>query len=122
MVGIVKVDTLQNNAGTSSVGMDYVVNGSAKAWGTVNQVGTQAVLNSLNISSISDGGTGATTYTFSTSFDANDYSSTCSTQNKNNFAGVDSTRSSSAAKIFTYDYSGSTEDRVQYMTCVGDLA
>jgi len=121
MAGKIIADTIETGAG-ADISTSYVVNGSAKVWGTVNQVGTQAVLNSLNISSIADGGTGDTTYTFSTSFDANDYSSTCSAQNKNNFAGVDSTRSSSAAKIFTYDYSGSAEDRVQYMMCVGDLA
>lgn len=60
MVGIVKVDTLQNNAGTSSVGMDYVVNGSAKAWIDHNQVTSHSIRDSLNISSITDAGTGKT--------------------------------------------------------------
>ena len=58
MVGIVKVDTLQNNAGTSSVDMDYVVNGSAKAWNNINGTGTIAIRDSFGISSISDLGTG----------------------------------------------------------------
>ena len=58
MVGIVKVDTLQNNAGTSSVDMDYVVNGSAKAWVNFNGTGTIAARDSLNLSSLTDSGTG----------------------------------------------------------------
>ena len=59
MVGIVKVDTLQNNAGTSSVDMDYVVNGSAKAWVNINgSSGTPTARDSLNVSSITDNNTG----------------------------------------------------------------
>ena len=57
MVGIVKVDTLQNNAGTSSVGMDYVVNGSAKAY-IYSPATSASISDSFNISSITDGGTG----------------------------------------------------------------
>ena len=64
MVGIVKVDTLQNNAGTSSVGMDYVVNGSAKAWNNVNGTGTVASRDSFNISGITDIGTGQIKHSF----------------------------------------------------------
>ena len=59
MVGIVKVDTLQNNAGTSSVGMDYVVNGSAKAWVSFNGTASGATArDSFNNSSMADNGTG----------------------------------------------------------------
>jgi len=57
MVGIVKVDTLQNNAGTSSVDMDYVVNGSAKAWAEI-AAGGASIPDSFNFSSIDDDGTG----------------------------------------------------------------
>lgn len=66
MVGIVKVDTLQNNAGTSSVGMDYVVNGSAKAW--VDASGAAVLLGSFAISSGTDNGTGDYSYAFSNAF------------------------------------------------------
>ena len=57
MVGIVKVDTLQNNAGTSSVDMDYVVNGTAKAWAEI-AAGGASIPDSFNFSSIDDDGTG----------------------------------------------------------------
>ena len=67
MVGIVKVDTLQNNAGTSSVGMDYVINGSAKAWNNTNSAGT-AINDSFNISSLTDHGVGRQKHNVTNSF------------------------------------------------------
>lgn len=70
MVGIVKVDTLQNNAGTSSVDMDYVVNGSAKATLTIDiQTGsTNTVRASFNYSSNTDNGGGDFNISFTNSF------------------------------------------------------
>ena len=46
--------------GTTSVGTGYVVNGSAKAWVNFNQTGTDTINNSLNVSSLTDNGTGLT--------------------------------------------------------------
>jgi hypothetical protein len=51
--------------GTDTVETGYVVNGSAKAWVSVNQQGTMAVLDSQNVASIVDHGTGATEVNFS---------------------------------------------------------
>jgi len=73
MVGIVKVDTLQNNAGTSSVDMDYVVNGSAKAWVNFNGTGTIATRDSLNVASLTDEGTGACQTNLTTSMSNANY-------------------------------------------------
>ena len=39
---------------TTTVGTSYVVNGSAKAWGFFNGLGTPAFYDSLNMSSITD--------------------------------------------------------------------
>ena len=44
--------------GTTSVGTGYVVNGSAKAWVNFNGTGTIAARDSLNVSSLTDDGTG----------------------------------------------------------------
>lgn len=74
MVGIVKVDTLQNNAGTSSVDMDYVVNGTAKAWLTWDDAGSTG--DSLNVSSVTDVAAGAHTPSWSSSFGNTGYSAT----------------------------------------------
>jgi hypothetical protein len=60
--------------GTLSIPTTYVTNGSAKAWATINQTGTQAVNDSLNLSSIVDNGTGLTQLSFTSSFtDADGY-------------------------------------------------
>ena len=44
--------------GTTTVATGYVVNGSAKAWCNFNGTGTIAVQDSLNVSSLTDDGTG----------------------------------------------------------------
>jgi len=53
--------------GTTSVGTGYVVNGSAKAWVNFNGTGTAAISDSLNMSSLTDNGTGDYTLTYSNS-------------------------------------------------------
>ena len=47
--------------GTTTVGASYVTNGSAKVWVNFNGTGTVAIRDSLNVSSITDRGTGAYT-------------------------------------------------------------
>ena len=61
--------------GTTSVASTYVVNGSAKAWVNFNQIGTQAIQDSFNISSITDINVGRTTVTLSNSMSNIYYSS-----------------------------------------------
>jgi hypothetical protein len=59
--------------GTRSIPTTFVTNGSAKAWLNLNGTGTIAVRDSLNISSVSDNGTGDYTVNFSSAFGAADY-------------------------------------------------
>jgi hypothetical protein len=73
MVGIVKVDTLQNNAGTSSVDMGYVVNGSAKSWVNFEQSSSHTTRDSLNVSSLTDNGFGLTDVAYTSNFDNTNY-------------------------------------------------
>jgi len=54
--------------GTTTVGTGYVVNGSAKAWVNFNGTGTIAARDSLNLSSLTDHGTGQYGITVSSSF------------------------------------------------------
>jgi hypothetical protein len=65
--GTIAFDTLQTSGqitGTAkSVDTDYVVNGSAKAWINFNGSGTIATRDSLNVTSITDDGTGSYTIT-----------------------------------------------------------
>ena len=126
MVGIVKVDTLQNNAGTSSVGMDYVVNGSAKALSKQSPNGTQVSATSLNISSVTDGATGINIIAFANVF--NSASETISTGSCNDedynrtVAYYDNSASQTESRAFrTHD--GSLIDDFDFsMIVYGNLA
>ena len=66
--------------GTTSVASTYVVNGSAKAWVNFNQIGTQAIQDSFNISSITDINVGRTTVNFSNNMSNTNYSSVMSAE------------------------------------------
>jgi hypothetical protein len=64
-----RVDTIQNAAGTDS---PINVPGTAKAWVNFNGTGTVAIRASYNVSSITDNGTGDYTVNFTTAMaDAN---------------------------------------------------
>lgn len=67
-----KFNTLQNAAGSISVPVDTVVNGSAKAWVNFNGTGTVAIRQAFNVSSITDNGVGDYTVNFTSAMaDAN---------------------------------------------------
>ena len=65
MAGTIVADTLTHST-AGSIATNYVVEGSAKAWASWNS--TTTVQDSLNISSLSDSGTGVTVNNFSSSF------------------------------------------------------
>jgi uncharacterized protein (DUF2147 family) len=68
----IRTDTLTNAAGTKSVPVATVVDGSAKAWVNFNGTGTVAIRAAGNVSSITDNGTGDYTVNFTTAMsDAN---------------------------------------------------
>lgn len=71
----IKTDTLQNVAGTKSVPVNTVVDGSAKAWVNFNGTGTVAVRASFNVSSITDNGTGDYTINFTSALSDANYDS-----------------------------------------------
>ena len=53
-----RLTTISNQSGSSSVPSDTVINGSAKAWVNFNGTGTVAIRASFNVSSITDNGVG----------------------------------------------------------------
>lgn len=69
-----KFDTLSNLAGTQSVPVATVAQGSAKAWVNFNGTGTVAIRASFNVSSITDNGTGNYTVNFTTAMPDANYS------------------------------------------------
>ena len=61
--------------GTTTLGTSYVVNGSAKAWARVNYSGgTPSSLDSMNVSSYNDDGTGSFDANFTNSMNNSNYS------------------------------------------------
>ena len=67
----IKTTTLSTQGG-STVPVDTVVNGTAKAWVNFNGTGTVAIRRAFNVSSVTDNGTGDYTVNFTTAMaDAN---------------------------------------------------
>jgi len=62
-----RLTTISNQTGSSSVPSETVINGSAKAWVNFNGTGTVAIRASFNVSSITDNGTGQYTVNFASS-------------------------------------------------------
>ena len=78
-----KFDTLSNLAGTQTVPVATVAQGSAKAWVNFNGTGTVAIRASFNVSSITDNGTGNYTINFTTAMPDANYVASCTAQDTN---------------------------------------
>ena len=61
------------NDGTTTVPATYMTNGSAKAWVNLNGTGTIAARETLNVSSITDNGTGFYYINFASAFVNNNF-------------------------------------------------
>jgi hypothetical protein len=68
----IKTTTLSTQGG-STVPVDTVVNGTAKAWVNFNGTGTVAIRRAFNVASITDNGTGDYTVNFTTAFPDTSY-------------------------------------------------
>lgn len=68
-----RLTTISNQTGSSSVPSDTVINGSAKAWVNFNGTGTVAIRASFNVSSITDNGTGQYTVNFTSAMADTNY-------------------------------------------------
>ena len=125
MPSVLNVDTIADKAGTGPVALTKQE--AAKAWINLNGNGTIAARDSLNISGLTDHGTGEYTVAFSSSFaDAN----FCTTEAHE--YSIDSSHNSSFFSFYTYTAS-SIRIELQYnatnydheivsMASTGDLA
>ena len=75
----IKTTTLSTQGG-STVPVDTVVNGTAKAWVNFNGTGTVAIRRAFNVSSVTDNATGDYTVNFTTAMVDTSYS-VCGTAN-----------------------------------------
>ena len=67
MAGKIIADTIETGAG-ADISTSYVVNGSAKAWVNFNGTGTVVIRGSVNVSSLTDNGTGDYTVNVNSAF------------------------------------------------------
>tara|TARA_B100001094_G_scaffold108298_1_gene104250 strand:- start:2650 stop:3045 length:396 start_codon:yes stop_codon:yes gene_type:complete len=72
-VSTLKVGTIQDTSGNNSSTPNEVANGRAKAWVNFNGSGTVAIIDSYNVASITDNGTGDYTINFTNAMTDADY-------------------------------------------------
>jgi hypothetical protein len=129
-LGKIKADTLEHST-AGSVDTSYVVNGSAKAWATHTQSGTYTLHDSLNVSSLTDDGTGKTFYNWTSNLSNALYSATAGmgefavTFRNTPALGITSNSSKTTALIKWESQStgnGGTDSADNNLTVHGDLA
>lgn len=120
----IRTDTLSDAAGTGPATL--IGQSAAKAFANWNGTGTVALGDTLNVSTLTDLGTGQQKITFTNNFASTGYCSTCS--HDYSASGSDATLYSSgqklAASLHMNSYGGgTTADATSCdVTCNGDLA
>ena len=74
--GTLKADTLTHST-AGSLATNFVVNGSAKQWANFDGTGTASVTESFNTSTLTDGGTGDHTLSFTNAMATANYMKVC---------------------------------------------
>jgi len=135
----IKVDTL---TGKTSVGDITVTSeggavtmqlqqGLAKAWVNFTGITTTSSRDSLNVSSLTDGGSGNTTITFSSAMDSSNYTgswfSNCSTATNhgsfdNTYGGGFGSRTTTSYGVYCFGGTGTVDSAHNDSTILGDLA
>ena len=95
MASELRVNTLKDASGNNSVGMTYVAEGTAKCW-AISNAGAAAP-DSLNLTSITDNGTGDFTFTIATDFGSVNYAHPIVPADQDGGGGMDITVTSKAA-------------------------
>tara|TARA_R100001591_G_C4287190_1_gene166779 strand:- start:44 stop:439 length:396 start_codon:yes stop_codon:yes gene_type:complete len=91
-------------------------------WAVTNQSGTMAISDSINVSSVSDGGTGMSDYLFTVSYTTANYSTALGNTNDNNLTGIETGPTAGGFNLLTNQHDGSAEDAThQCFHICGDL-
>lgn len=83
MASELRVNTLKDASGNNSIATSFVAGGSAKVWCHWTETTSTAIQQSLNVSGVTDNGTGLTTVEFTSSFNYDDYAVTAGAQGFN---------------------------------------
>ena len=109
-------------AGAGNITTTVLQRAICNTWAVTNQSGTMALSDSINVSSVSDGGTGRSDYTFSTSYTTTNYSFTTGNTNDNNLTGALTGPTAGGFNLLTNQHDGSAEDAThQCFHICGDL-
>jgi hypothetical protein len=73
MASELRVNTLKDAAGNNSIATSFVAGGSAKVWVNFNGTGTIATRDSLNVSGLTDNGTGNYAVAYSSNMGSANY-------------------------------------------------
>ena len=125
MASILRVNTLTDASSNNSVTLETVSQGSLKSWLAVNQDGTMAILDSFNIASISDDGTGKTDATYTSNMSSANYSNSVTAGNSNNKRAHFFSPSTTQQQIEVHAVSANSTDTDATYVCgsvAGDLA
>jgi len=125
--GKIVADQIQHSS-EGTVGTQYVVSGVAKAWVNFNGTGTIAARDSLNVSSLTDNGTGLYTPNLSSPFANTNFCVTTGSRSETNgYILVDNSyyvsRTVSSCRLATVSDTGGAQDGTwMNVSYLGDLA
>ena len=113
--------------GTTTVGASYVTNGSAKAWGIFQANPSSLLLDSYNVSSLTDNGTGDFSLNFSNAMNTVNYSiQMCSNANVTNQGGFNRIANNAPvttyARVWHYENNSRVDTEYNSVEVTGDLA
>ena len=130
MAGKIIADQIEHST-AGSLDTSYVVQGSAKAWVNFTGITTTSSRDSLNVSSLTDGGSGNTTITFSSVMDSSNYTGSWFTNAvnavshgnfDNTFGGGFGSRTTTSYGVYCYGSAGTVDSAHNDSTIFGDLA
>ena len=124
MASELRVNTLKDASGNNSIATSFVAGGSAKAWSMV-QPDQSTQNDSLNVSSVSDQGSGACRRSLTNSLASNPYEyGSFSAEQPNNagFTKLNNTASAGSVETSVRNTSNSATDHWSSVTLMGDLA
>jgi len=97
MASELRVNTLKDAAGNNSIATSFVAGGSAKAWVNFNGESTVAIRDNLNVSSITDNGTGDYTINIASAMSNANYSSSVTASRDDTVNGMGNIHGSGTA-------------------------
>lgn len=119
----IDVDNIQDSNG-DSLDTTYVTNGSAKAWCSFDGVSGNTILGSLNVSSVTDDGTGQYTNNFTNDFADTGYAASLAPGDSKGEGHRFSVYAVGSCRVFFFDVGTSNNEDVDrsMIICMGDLA